>query len=277
YALHDVHYSLRNPDLGRSPAPLLEPALYTRHGMVSFPVSGPGGSDLDLEGRFGDLARLARNPRCPSLHRASPLVAFFDCDVVDDQWYRVLCADFCDRSVAPPRPGDVGRVSGCALDRPPVCVTEFSGRRKLDPLQRITTAQLFHHSVCRRTSFDSHRPHAEPGDLQSVQLSWKIAESADGPLHPFHLVLLVRAVYLGARHHGVCYRFAAEHEPHVRGGGEPLVGRVPAFRHGHDACGTGLVDRFTFHDPPRPSGTTDGAIHGRVGQGVGREVGPERP
>jgi len=47
--------------------------------------------------------------------------------------------------------------------------------------------------------------HAEPGDLQSVRLVWDGIEPAGGPLHPLHLVLLVRAVHPGARDHGVRY------------------------------------------------------------------------
>ena len=81
------------------------------------------------------------------------------------------------------------------------------------------------------------RPHAEPGDLQQAGLARDRVEPAGGPLHPLHLVLLVRAVHPGARDHGVRHRPSAEHEPHVRRGGEPLLGRFSAFRPGHGARG----------------------------------------
>ena len=70
------------------------------------------------------------------------------------QRHRVLRADFRHRSVASFGPRDLGRVPGRALDRPPVCVAELSGRRELDPLQRPAAAQLFHHGVRRRAGFD---------------------------------------------------------------------------------------------------------------------------
>ena len=68
-----------------------------------------------------------------------------------------------------------------------------------------------------------------------------------------------------------------EHEPHVRGGGEPRVGWFSAFRPGHGARGSGLVGRLAFHDPACPSGAADRTIHGRLDQGSLRVVGAECP
>ena len=94
HAFHDVHHSRRDPDPGGSPAPLLDPRLHARYGVVSLPVSGTRGPDLDLEGRFGDGAWLAGHSRRSSFHRACPLVAFLGRDAVDTQRHRILRIDY---------------------------------------------------------------------------------------------------------------------------------------------------------------------------------------
>ena len=185
---------------------------------------------MDLEGQFGDHARLAGHPRRSSFNRACPMVAFLGRAVVDAQRHRVLPADFHHRSVASFGPRDLGRVPRGALDHPPICVAELSGRRKLDPLQRPATAQLFHHGVYCRAGFDSDRSHAESGNFEQAGLARDRAESAGGPFHPLYLVLLVCAVHSGAWDHGVRHRSEGEHEPHVRGSGEPRMGWFSAVR-----------------------------------------------
>jgi hypothetical protein len=142
---------------------------------------------LDLERRFGDRARLAGHPRCSSFDRACSLVAFFGRDAVDTQRHRILRVDIRHRSVASFGPRNLGRVPGRTLDRPPICVSELSGRRKLDPLQRLAAAQLFHHGVYCCAGLDPDRSHAKPGDLEQARLAWDSAEPAGGPFHPLHL------------------------------------------------------------------------------------------
>ena len=113
------------------------------------------------------------------------------------------------------------------------------------------------------------------GNFEQAGLARDRAESAGGPFHPLYLVLLVCAVHSGAWDHGVRHRSEREHEPYVRGSGEPRMGWFSAFRPGHGACRLGLVDRFAFHDPACPSGAADRTVYGRLDQGSLRVVGAE--
>ena len=70
----------------------------------------------------------------------------------------------------------------------------------------VTTGSLISSLYSWLRRFRSDRSYAESGDLKQAGLARDRAEPTGGPLHPLHLILLVRAVHLGARNYGVRYR-----------------------------------------------------------------------